>query len=57
MLRSRKFWIAVVSAVAMVLTDGVGLAPGIGQAIVTIGGVLIGAIALEDAASKRAGGA
>lgn len=59
LLKSRKFWIAVVS-LASVLLVGMGRAElpvgDIVDAIVTIVSVLIASIAAEDMARKLAGG-
>lgn len=59
LLKSRKFWIAVVS-LASVLLVGMGRAElpvdAVVDAIVTIVSVLIASIAAEDMARKLAGG-
>ncbi len=54
LLRSRKFWIAIAGGVAKVVADLTGI-PAVGNAIVVLAGVLIGAIALEDAGEKASG--
>jgi len=59
LLRSRKFWIAVAGVCGVILTETFGWteadAHTVTTAIVTIASVLIGSIALEDAATKRHG--
>lgn len=53
--KSRKFWLAVVGVVQVIVLDGLGLNPEIWQAIAGLIGVLIAGIALEDAGAKSAG--
>jgi hypothetical protein len=53
--KSRKFWLAVVGVVQVIVLDGFGLDPEIWQAIAGLIGVLIAGIALEDAGEKSAG--
>ena len=53
--KSRKFWLAVVGVVQVVVLDYLGLNPEIWQAIAGLIGVLIAGIALEDAGMKAAG--
>lgn len=53
--KSRKFWLAIVGVVQVIVLDGLGLNPEIWQAIAGLIGVLIAGIALEDAGAKAAG--
>ncbi len=53
LLASRKFWLAVVSVLAVVL--GEFLSPELAEAIVQMCLILIGAITIEDAAQKLNG--
>lgn len=59
LLQSRKFWIAIVGVGGVVLSESFGWEPeavsSLTTAIVTIAGVLIAAIAVEDAAEKHNG--
>ena len=58
LLSSRKFWMAllgVISAVVLYLQGAIG-ADALVDAIVALVAILIGGIALEDAAAKRAAG-
>ena len=54
-LKSRKFWLAVIGVVQVIALDLLGLNPEIWQAIAALIGVLIASIALEDAGEKSAG--
>jgi hypothetical protein len=49
LFRSRKFWLAVVGVIQIIVCDHLGLDPAIWQAIAALIGVLIGAFAYEDA--------
>ena len=49
LLKSRKFWLAVLGVVQIVVLDYFGLNPEIWQAIAALIGVLIAGIAVEDA--------
>lgn len=53
LLKSRKFWLAVVGVVQVIVLDALGVAPEIWAAIEALIVVLIGTIAIEDAAAKR----
>jgi hypothetical protein len=55
LLRSRKFWVAVLAVVSQVtVAAGYGeIDPELATAITVVASVLIGSIALEDAARKR----
>ncbi len=55
LLKSRKFWLAVVGVVQVIVLDYLGLNPEIWQAIAALIGVLIAGIAVEDAGAKVAG--
>jgi arginine exporter protein ArgO len=56
LLRSRKFWLAVFGVIQTVLFQFVPeFPPEIWQSIDVLVGVLIAAIAIEDAAMKRSG--
>ena len=55
LLKSRKFWLAIVGVVQVIVLDGLGIAPEIWQAVAALLAVLIGAIAVEDV-GKRFGG-
>ena len=57
LLRSRKFWLAVFGLVEIVVLSLFGIPPEIWASIAALVVVLIGAIAHEDAADKRAGNA
>ena len=54
LLRSRKFWLAVVGIVQVLALDYFGVPEDIWQAIAALIGVLIAGIALEDAGEKSA---
>ncbi len=56
LLRSRKFWLAVFAVVQTVLAHYFNWSEEIWQAINTIVMILIGMIAVEDAAKKLRGG-
>jgi hypothetical protein len=56
LLRSRKFWLAVFGVVQALVLHYLAVPEEIWQSIVALVGVLIAAIAVEDAAEKRAGG-
>jgi len=60
LLKSRKFWVAVVGLGGVILTESFGWDEAsvstLSTAIVTIVGVLIAAIAVEDAAEKHGNG-
>ena len=59
LLKSRKFWIAVVGVGGVVLSESFGweaaAVESLTGAIVVIAGILIAAIAVEDAADKSKG--
>ena len=55
LIRSRKFWLAVTAAVQTIVVGQLDLDPAIWQAIDALIITLIGAIAIEDAATKRNG--
>ena len=59
LLRSRKFWTALAALAGVVLTEALGWdeasASSLADALVVVATVLIGAIAVEDAAEKIAG--
>jgi len=55
LLKSRKFWLAVVGVVQVIVLDFLGLDPEIWQAIAALIAVLIAGIAVEDAGAKAAG--
>jgi hypothetical protein len=52
LLKSRKFWIAIIAVVQTILLDGLGVSMEIWGIIDGIAAVLIGSIAWEDAAAK-----
>jgi len=52
-VRSRKFWVAVLGIVQIIVLDHLGLDPVIWQAIAALLAVLISAFAYEDAALSR----
>lgn len=56
LLHSRKFWLAVFGVVQALVLHYLDVPDDIWQSIVALVGVLIAAIAFEDAAEKRAGG-
>jgi hypothetical protein len=56
LLKSRKFWLAVFGVVQAVVLHYLAVPEEIWQSIVALVGVLIAAIAVEDAAQKRSGG-
>lgn len=58
LLQSRKFWMALLGVVAGIVlyVQGAIDAGQLADLIVALAGIVIGAIALEDAAEKRAGG-
>jgi hypothetical protein len=56
LLHSRKFWLAVFGVVQALVLHYLDVPEEIWQSIVALVGVLIAAIAVEDAAEKRAGG-
>ena len=56
LLHSRKFWLAVFGVVQALVLHYLSVPEEIWQSIVALVGVLIAAIAFEDAAEKRAGG-
>ena len=58
LLTSRKFWVASISAIASayLYIRGAIDADTLADVFVVLGGVLVSAIALEDAAEKRGGG-
>lgn len=53
LLRSRKFWVAVVGALGTIAMNGAGVSPEVWGAIDVLLMTLIGSIAWEDAAAKR----
>ena len=55
LLKSRKFWLAVVGVVQVIVLDAFGVNPEIWQAIAGLLAVLIAGIAVEDAGEKAAG--
>lgn len=59
LLKSRKFWLAVVALLAIVAIEGFGVpeeaANRIAEAIMAVIGVLIIGIAVEDSAKKLNG--
>ena len=57
LLRSRKFWLAVFGVVEIAVLELLNVDPAIWAAIAALVVTLIGSIAVEDAAAKRAGGA
>jgi len=56
LLYSRKFWLAVVGVVQAIVLHYFAVPDDIWQAIMALIAVLIGSIAVEDAAMKRSGG-
>lgn len=56
LLRSRKFWLALVGVVQAVVLHYLDVPDDIWQSIMALIGVLITMIAVEDAAQKHAGG-
>jgi xanthine/uracil/vitamin C permease (AzgA family) len=54
LLRSRKFWLAVVGIIQVLALDYLGVPENIWQSIAALIGVLIAGIALEDAGEKSA---
>lgn len=61
LLQSRKFWTALAALAGVVLSEAVGWDEGsagdLADALVVLAAVLIGAIAVEDAAGKIGKGA
>lgn len=55
LFKSRKFWLAVVGVVQILVLDYLGLPADIWQAIAVLIGVVIAGIAIEDAGEKSAG--
>ena len=55
LLKSRKFWLAVVGVVQIVVLNYFGVPEDIWQAIAALIGVVIAGIAIEDAGTKSAG--
>ena len=55
LLKSRKFWLAVVAVVQAVVLHFLDVPQDIWQSIMALIGVLITMIAVEDAALKRSG--
>jgi hypothetical protein len=55
LLKSRKFWLAVVGVVEVLVLDYLGVPSDIWQAIAALIGVVIAGIAIEDAGAKSAG--
>lgn len=56
LLYSRKFWLAVFGVVQALVFHYLQVPDDIWQSIAALVAVLIGSIAIEDAAQKRAGG-
>jgi len=54
LLKSRKFWLAVFGCVQAIVLNYLNVPEAIWQSIVILVGVLIGAIAVEDAGEKSA---
>ena len=54
LLKSRKFWLAVVGIVEILVLDYLGVPADIWQAIAALIGVVIAGIAVEDAGEKSA---
>ena len=55
LLKSRKFWLAVVGVVQVVALNYFGVPEDIWQSIAVLISVLIAGIAIEDAGEKSAG--
>ena len=55
LLKSRKFWLAIVGIVQILALDYLGVPENIWQAIAALIGVVIAGIAIEDAGAKSAG--
>ena len=55
LLKSRKFWLAIFGVVQVLVFHFLNVPDEIWQAIAALVAVLISAIAVEDAAEKRAG--
>lgn len=55
LLKSRKFWLAVIGIVQVVVLDYLKVPADIWQAIAALIGVVIAGIAIEDAGAKAAG--
>lgn len=55
LLKSRKFWLAVVGVVQVIVLDYLGVPADVWQAIAGLLAVLIAGIAVEDAGEKSAG--
>lgn len=55
LLRSRKFWLAVFAVVQALVFHFFEIPEEVWQTIASLVAVLIGAIAVEDAAQKRSG--
>ena len=55
LLKSRKFWLAVVGVVQIFALNYFGVPEDIWQAIAALIGVVIAGIAIEDAGEKSAG--
>lgn len=55
LLKSRKFWLAIFGVVQVLVFHYLAVPDEIWQAIAALVAVLISAIAVEDAAKKRAG--
>ena len=56
LMRSRKFWLAVFGIIQALVFHYLSVPDEIWQSIAGLVAVLIGAIAVEDAAGKRAAG-
>ena len=54
LLHSRKFLLAIVAVIQIIVVEGLGLPAEVWQGIAAILMFLIGSIAHEDAAAKRA---
>ncbi len=52
LLHSRKFWLAVFGVIQAVVLHYLDVPPDVWQAVAALVGVLIAAIAFEDAAEK-----
>ena len=55
LLRSRKFWLAVIGVAETIVLEALGVPMEIWLAIDALLVALIGAIAIEDAGAKRGG--
>lgn len=56
LFKSRKFWLAVFGVIQTIVSHYLEIPQDIWMAINVLVAVLIGGIAIEDAAEKRAGG-